>query len=62
VLGKSDGSQWRPRLLRVVALICLFAVGAGISSCGGGGGSNGNGTPPGTYTFGVARSPPAQPS
>jgi len=54
VLGKSDGSQWRPRLLRVVALICLSAVGAGISSCGGGGGSSGNGTPPGTYTVSVS--------
>jgi len=54
VLGKSDGSQWRPRLLRVVALICLSAVGAGISSCGGGGGSSGNGTSPGTYTVSVS--------
>jgi len=54
VLGKSDGSQWRTRLLRIVALICLFAVGVGISSCGGGGGSSGNGTSPGTYTVSVS--------
>ena len=59
VLTGSGGGQSRTRLLRILLLVCMFAFGAGISSCGGGGGNNGGGgsggggsaTPPGNYVF-----------
>jgi hypothetical protein len=37
------------------ALVCLFAAGVGVSSCGGGGSSRGggSGTPTGSYTVSV---------
>ena len=55
VLGRPDGGQGGTRLLRVLALVCLFAVGFSVSSCGGGGSSKGggSGTPTGTYVVSV---------
>jgi hypothetical protein len=52
VLGRRAGRRC-PGSLRVLALLCLFAVGAGTLSCSGGGGSRGGVTPAGTYTVSV---------
>jgi len=54
MLGRSDGNRRRTRLLRVLASICLFAVGLSFSSCGGGGSNGGgSGTPTGNYVVSV---------
>jgi FG-GAP-like repeat len=63
VLTKAGGVRGRTRLLRILVLVCMFAVGAGISSCGGGGGNSGgggggggSGTPPGSYVLSLTGS------
>ena len=55
VLWRPERGRGRSRILRVVVLLCLFGLGAGITSCGGGGGSNGggSGTPAGSYVISV---------
>jgi uncharacterized protein (DUF2141 family) len=52
VLGRHAGRRRRGSL-RVLALICLFAVGAGTLSCGRAGSGGGSGTPTGTYVVSV---------